>query len=276
MKLTDKVKVTIEKKLLIIEKLYNIETLFWFIRGSMYLGIYRKNSDLDILFVFRNKKGDGINAVHDITGYGFDLWGWNVNKMILTIKSSNAAINMGKAFNGLSSEYRRGNLLYYGGIFCALGNNTLHWNIENSDKIYRLLKCIFNPWVLYMEFKNDIDKILTQIEYCMPVTFCDYLNIIDELLVILHVYNNGEVGEADIKFLSDLYLPNDIKLELEGILKSYNGSLRKYDQCAYLVSLNNYIKSVSMKLDENMNFENININPEIDILEKLLVDSKLL
>lgn len=276
MKLTDKVKVTIEEKLLIIEKLYNIEILFWFIRGSMYLGIYRKNSDLDILFVFRNKKGDEVNAIHDITGYGFDLWGWNVNKMVLTIKRSNTAINMGRTFNGLSSEYRRGNLLYYGGIFCALGNDTLHWKIENSDKIYRLLKYIFNPGVLYMEFKNDIDKILTKIEYCMPVTFCDYLNIIDELLIILHVCNDGEAGEADINFLSGLYLPNSIKLELERILKSYNGSLRKYDQCAYLAGLNNYIKNMSIKLDKNINFKNININPEIDILEKLLIDSELL
>ena len=40
---------------------YNVKILFWALRSSVNLGIVRRNSDLDIMFAYKNLKEFGYN-----------------------------------------------------------------------------------------------------------------------------------------------------------------------------------------------------------------------
>ena len=75
MKMSHEIIQIIENRLQEYEKEYGICVLLWSFRGSIDIGIYRKNSDLDIIFIYQsnNKK---LRAMHDIVGHGFDYWGW--------------------------------------------------------------------------------------------------------------------------------------------------------------------------------------------------------
>jgi hypothetical protein len=64
------------------EDFYEIEALFWFASGSIIMGTYRENSDMDIKFIYRCKKKK-VSGIHDIIGYGLDFWGWDIEDIFL-------------------------------------------------------------------------------------------------------------------------------------------------------------------------------------------------
>lgn len=113
----------INKRLTLIEELTNVHVLFWSLRGSLDVGIYRDNSDIDVIFVYscadKNKK-----ALHDIVGHGLDLWGWIIDDVLDTIEfcSTNGLDDLIKNKCALTAEHARGSLSYYFGLYVCLGN----------------------------------------------------------------------------------------------------------------------------------------------------------
>lgn len=242
MKLMLEIKKCIEEKIRAVERKYGIKAMFWCTRGSMHAEIYRKNSDLDILYVFQKKGVTEINAVHDIVGYGFDLWGWNIEQVLLTVKQNLKQIYLGKMnYWVLSKEYRRGNLMYYGGIYCALGNEN-YYRLDKKWSIFEnVLWNAFEPCILQMEFMHEFYEMKRRIVSGVPITFCDYLNTISDLLLLEHVLKGGMPGQANIYYLAKLYLPDFHQGVLYHLLSEYQNAIGKYEQRAYISELNELI-----------------------------------
>ena len=112
---------TVNDRLVRIKALTGINILFWSLRGSLDIGIYRNNSDADIIFVFTSSN-PGYRAFHDIVGHGIDLWGWNIEDVLRTIQfcSENDLQIIINNQCSISSEHRRGSLSYYFGLYVTI------------------------------------------------------------------------------------------------------------------------------------------------------------
>lgn len=119
----DDLRKLVEDRLKNIEALTGVEVLFWSLRGSMDVGIYRYNSDIDVVFVFRSET-KRIRAIHDIIGHGLDLWGWIEDDVYSTVDycESTSFNQLIECQCSISAEHKRGSLSYYFGLYVCLGN----------------------------------------------------------------------------------------------------------------------------------------------------------
>lgn len=244
MELSPRMKSIIETKLADCERVYNVKVLFWSFRGSIDAGIFRKNSDLDLVFVFKNMSADKVVAIHDIVGYGFDFWGWNIEDVIKTIEINNYSFYEKRDdFHNisLSHEHARGGLTYHYGIYCWLNNSRSGSNLINVDELRNKLACIIEKRVLISHILAGVEAGLTKLETENGMSACDYLYMTWRVLLAEHVFNGGMPGESDIDMLMNLYMDKKTAMVVNRLKYIYRDSLSKHAQFFIIEELNKFI-----------------------------------
>ncbi len=245
MELSLRMKNMIEKKLASCEEMYGVRVLFWSFRGSLDIDISRKNSDLDLMFVFKNRMGKKIAAIHDIVGYGFDFWGWDIEDAIKTIELNNTSFyESGAAYKNipLTKEHARGGLTYYSGIFCYLDNNKSGSNLKEISELEEKLANVMEKRVLISHIVAGVGNRLARLEIEEGMSACDYLYTIWRVLLAEHVYRDGMPGESEIDFLMPLYMDKENMETVNRLRRIYKDSISKHTQFFKIENLNQFIR----------------------------------
>jgi len=246
MELSVRMKNMVEKKLASCEEVYGVKVLFWSFRGSLNIDISRKNSDLDVIFVFKNRMENKIAAIHDIIGYGFDFWGWDIEDAVRTIEINNQSYYQNRiAYKNipLTHEHARGGLTYYSGIYCYFGSAKSGSNIEGISALeHRLLSVMEKP-VLMFHILVDVGEQLDKLEIEGGMSACDYLYAVWGVLQAEHVYRGGLPGESEIDPLMEQYMDQDTKHITNRLRSIYKNSLSKHAQFFQIEELNVFIRN---------------------------------
>ncbi len=246
MELSLRMKKMIESKLASCEEMYGVKVLFWSFRGSLDINISRKNSDLDLMFVFKNLTENRVAAIHDIVGYGFDFWGWDIEDAIQTIEINNNSFyeNSSDYKNiPLSSEHARGGLTYYSGIYCYLGNKKSGSNIKEINAIKNRLTDVMEKRILISHILAGVQDNLDRIEIDGGMSACDYLYLIWRVLMAEHVYRDGLPGESEIDMLMMSYMDQETMNLVNKLRNVYKNSLSKHSQFFRICELNTFIRN---------------------------------
>lgn len=228
----------IEERIRKIENTYSVSVLFWNIRGSGDIGIYRKNSDIDIIFVYKsdNKKN---RAIHDIIGHGYDLWGWIIDDVFKTIINSFGKNDVN--FHYLTKEHARASLNNYFGFFVAIGNKLLCDRSGFINDNFSDLINIMDRKSIIFEFQNEIIKYVKRIENENKLSGNEMLYAFWYCEMSEKIISGGLPGENKlsdmIKNINDILL----KSEIEDIKKLYNKSVTKHGQKFYSEKIFGYI-----------------------------------
>ena len=259
MELSIRMRNMIETKLADCERVYDVKVLFWSFRGSIDIGISRKNSDLDLIFVFKNMSENQVAAIHDIVGYGFDFWGWNIEDAIKTIEINNNSFYQKRdGFQNipLSSEHARGGLTYYSGIYCWLNNSRSGSNLKEADELKKKLENIAEKRVLISHILDGVESGLSKLEIENGMSACDYLYTTWRVLLAEHVYHGGMPGESEIDLLMSHYMDEKTKEVVNRLRAIYKNSLSKHAQFFSIEDLNvfiskkfNYLKTLLKELE---------------------------
>lgn len=253
MELSLRMKEMIESKLASCEEMYDVQVLFWSFRGSLDIDISRKNSDLDLIFVFRNRTKNKVAAIHDIVGYGFDFWGWDIEDAIKTIEINNSSFyaNCSDYQNiPLTKEHARGGLTYYSGIYCFLGNKKSGSNINKIEDLKEKLANVMEKRVLISHILAGVKSGLAKLEIEGGMSACDYLYTIWRVLLAEHVYKGGMPGESEIDFLMPLYMDKETMETVNRLRVIYKDSISKHSQFFRIINLNNYIDNKYVYLEK--------------------------
>lgn len=234
----------IERKLMSCEETYGIKVLFWSFRGSLDINISRKNSDLDIVFVFKNRTGNRISAIHDIIGYGFDFWGWDIEDAVRTIEINNDSFyqnNVEYKNIPLTKEHARGGLTYYSGIYCYLGSEKSGSNLAEINILCDKLMGVMEKRVLISHVLAGVEKELDALEINGGMSACDYLYIIWRVLLAEHICKGGKPGESELDSLMPLYMDLETMDIVNRLRSIYKNSLSKHSQFFKIEELNIFI-----------------------------------
>lgn len=225
----------IENRMKLYEKTYGIEVLMWSFRGSMDVGICRRNSDLDAIFIFKSKNKN-IRAIHDIVGHGFDYWGWILEDAVEMIKEANVLGEEGTSYT-LGKEHRRAGLDYYFGVYCAMGNS--------NAKIYPAFfkNCVTELEQLY-SIKAAVACLTDRMEeYCnkmkknLSLSGHDIMYAVWYAYMSKHLILNNKPGDNKFNRLVELYASQEEKTEIMPIHNEYRRSESKEAKKYYSTSL---------------------------------------
>lgn len=253
MKINREVSSIIEERMRLYEHMYGIEVLIWSLRGSMDVGIYRKNSDLDILFLYRSKNKD-IRAIHDIVGHGFDYWGWLVEDAILTIEKSNEIYQNGETYL-LSAEHKRASLDYYHGLYGAIGNEyAVSSEIFEKEYLANFINAYRRETALAW-INSRLKKTIKKINLQERLTGSEILYGVWYALMSKHIITGNEPGDNKLSRLISLYATKDEQYRIEEIHRDYQISVNKmaksyYDMKLYHLIVNQYENNISYIITE--------------------------
>lgn len=238
------------------EQFYNIKVLAWFPRDR---GIYRKNSDLDIVFLFKRGFNSNCSAIHDIIEYGFDFWGWNIEDAVktLAISNENYYSKAGKEIEDiyLSKEHARGGLGYFGGVYWMVGNtctNGIGKEIENT------LLNIMEKRIIVNYLIKGIAKRIDILEYEGRLSSYEYLNSIWRILLGKGIMEGNLPGKTDFKYLLKSYADECILDPVNDLWKTYENALGKHSQRFDIPVISDYI----IKEYTGLKKETIKLEPE--------------
>lgn len=244
----------IEKRMRECEAQYNIKVLLWSFRGSIDIGIYRKNSDLDLVFIYKNLSDAPIAAIHDIIGYGFDFWGWNIEDTVKTIQMNNENYynNVNRVIQDfyISQEHQRGGLGYFSGVYCSLGNENIGGESFAIKRLMPILSNVMEKRVLINHVLTGVRSMTETIQSTGTLNANHYLYGMWRILLSLHIYYGGLPGESNIDFLFQKYGTEKIREEFEFLRKNYKNSLAKGTQRYRLLSLNKFMTEKYNELSE--------------------------
>ena len=246
MELSMNVRNMIEERLTDCEERYGVKVLFWAFRGSLDIGISRKNSDLDLIFVFKNMMEKKVSAIHDIIGYGFDFWGWDIEDAIRTIEiNSQSFYEKGNGYKtlSLSKEHARGGLTYYSGIYCCFNKEKAGSNLKEIDNLVKKFIDVMERKILILHILSGVQNSIVRLNVEGGMSACDYLYTIWRLLLSECVYKEGIIGESQITLLMTKYLDERNKEIVNGLRKVYKNSLSKHSQFFEIRELNELIFS---------------------------------
>lgn len=205
-----------------LEEDYKIKIIFWSLRSSINMGIYRKNSDLDIYFVFESKK---ISIIHDLKSHTFDFWGASVETVKKSIEINQAefdkkGINQYKPIY-IDQAHKRAGCNYFYSLYFVLGNDVL----SEYGKLYSVFENEinnFNKDIIIAQFGNTIKNDILNILENEVVPINTYLRTIWNCLFITHLKNDGVPGDYNLISLSNRYIQDDIlKKEIKQKSKEY-------------------------------------------------------
>lgn len=246
----------IEKRMRECEVQYQIKVLLWSFRGSIDIGIYRKNSDLDLVFIYKNLGSTKISAIHDIIGYGFDFWGWDIEDVIKTVWTSNEIYynNINKVIDNyyISKEHSRGGLGYFSGIYCSIGNENIGGDSFAINELIPIFSDVMEKRILINNILSGVKDMIDTIQSFGALNANQYLYGIWRILLSLHVYHGGLPGESNIDFLLQGQNEEDIIEEFDLLRKNYKDSLAKGTQRYRLLSLNKFMHDNYFKLEEKI------------------------
>lgn len=218
MRISKEVVQIIDNRMKLYEKTYGLQVLMWSFRGSMDVGICRKNSDLDIIFIYRcaNKN---IRAIHDIVGHGFDYWGWRLEDVVTTICEANKICNNGKTYV-LSAEHSRGSLDYYFGVYCGI-DNEFSWISDAFSNYVECLREICISKSIIVWFDNRLEKTVKKIAVGEEITGNEYLYSVWNAYMCKHMLNGNKTGDNKLRKLLDLYSTQSEKEQIMSIYNDY-------------------------------------------------------
>lgn len=246
MELSVRMRDMVEKKLASCEETYGVKVLFWSFRGSLDVNISRKNSDLDLIFVFKNRTGNKVAAIHDIIGYGFDFWGWDIEDAVRTIELNNNSYyqNPAECQNlPLTKEHARGGLTYYSGIYCYFGNIKSGSFGEEMKTLSDKLMGVMEKRVLISHILDGMEGELDKLEINGGMSACDYLYAVWGVLMAEHVYKGGLPGEGEIDPLIKLYMDGETADVVNRLRRIYKNSLSKHTQFFKIEEINVFIRN---------------------------------
>lgn len=203
----DRFKEYIEDHLKELENQYNIKIIFWSLRSSVNMGIYRKNSDIDIYFTFIS---DEYDIIHDLESHTFDYWGVNAIDVKKTIDMNIKAFNkLGfKNYNPayIDKMHKRAGCNYFYSLFFAV-NETFINNEFANDQFCNEIKT-FNKDIVISQFQSGLKDKILQIIKMETVPINTYLRTIWNCLFIVHLRNDGLPGDYNLKNLIEKYIEN--------------------------------------------------------------------
>jgi len=251
----------IEKRIRMLEELHHIHVLIWAFRGSLDIGIYRENSDLDIIFIFRNLEKSKISAIHDIIGHGFDLWGWDIDDVIKTIRINTALYcqNEHKSFETvtLSQEHDRGSLAYHFGVFCAYGSKNIGGNPLFLEEAPAIFGQIMEKRVMMNDIMLGVKNAREKIVSTGTLSANEYLYTVWRILLSQHVFSGGLPGEADMSVLLDKY-GSQIANEVFDLNLKYKKARAKHSLRIKSAILNEFIVQESAEIER----KSLSLSPE--------------
>lgn len=240
--MNDEIRRYVDERMKRCEEMYGITVIAWFLRDR---GMPRKNSDLDFVFLFKNKDNEKCKAIHDIIGYGFDFWGWDICDAFETIMRShdNFYINPNAEIKDiyLSGEHKRSGLGYFGGIFWMVGNPEVGGNAEFLTNGVRLLDELMEKKIIVNYLVAPLKERIDKINYTNGMSSYEYLNTLWRLAVAKNILLGGEPGETDFPTLIHQFADGEILSVINSLMSVYKGALSKYSQRFTINSLNAYI-----------------------------------
>lgn len=247
------------------EEVYHITVIAWFLRNR---GILRKNSDLDIVFLFKNKNNGNCKAIHDIIGYGFDFWGWDIYDAYETILRSHEQFYMNPMAEMkdiyLSAEHKRGGLGYFGGLYWMVGNPEVGGNTDYLSNGVDLLDKLMERKIVVNYLIAPIRGRVDRVSYTNCMSSYEYLNTLWRLMLAKNILAGGKPGETDFVELIHRFVGGETLLSIKSLLIIYRRALSKCSQTFALTSLNSYI---SMEYD-SIASETIKLMPEKEKSER--------
>lgn len=223
------------------EERYRIQVILWTIRGSVDIGIHRKNSDLDIIFIYRSKEKN-IKAIHDIVGHGFDYWGWLLDDVITMVNESNLICDKGITYY-ISSEHERGSLDYYFGLYCAIDNECSYICEWVDVKIIECIRKLFVVKSCIVWMNSKLEKIYRMICEGGSISGNTYLYGVWYVLMSKQILNGNRPGNNKFVLLLDEYIEDKDKQIIYKIYEDYIYSNSKNSN----VYKNNFIDSLIME-----------------------------
>lgn len=200
----------IERHLYSLEQRYGIKIMFWSLRSSINMGIYRKNSDLDIYFVFESNR---YKLIHDLESHTFDFWGVNIESVKETIRINQMEFEK-KGMDQYKPVYidpahKRAGCNYFYSLYFILGNDVL----SDYGMIYDVLQReidAFNKDIVISQFNRNLKNDILMILEKEIVSINEYLRIIWRCLFIEHLEKNGTPGDYQLNNLIDKYIQNEL------------------------------------------------------------------
>lgn len=242
MQMPESFKKTVNDRLARIQAMAGIKPLFWSLRGSLDIGIYRNNSDADIIFVFSSTDQD-YRAFHDIVGHGIDLWGWNIEDALKTIRfcSTNDLKIIKKDQCAISDEHRRGSLSYYFGLYVTIGNDfcvDLDGFLTSSyDRWIQL----YNPTIAIAEMQGRLEPICQKIKNGQDLSGNECVYGLWYALMEKSLQRDRLPGDNKISTLIDCYGNAGLLNEFKTIHNYYKESSGKKGQKFKNVAINDWL-----------------------------------
>lgn len=244
---------SIQDRVMLCKDRYEITPLSWFVRDR---GIYRSNSDLDIVFIFKNFGKTKCAAIHDIIGYGLDFWGWDIHDLIQIIKISNESY-YAKPFENpediyLSSEHRRAGLGYFGGVYWGVGNKQ-SWEAElYSNQIVHLLNHVMEVKIIVSYLLNGVRSRVENLQYNVFLTSYEYLNSLWRILLSKSILAGNLPGQTNFGHLVDTYMDEGLIVLVNELINVYAKALGKHSQRFTIPEMNQYIINEYFDLQRKM------------------------
>lgn len=235
----------IEMRLKRCEQQYQIRVLSWALRGSLAIGIYRKNSDLDLIFLYQCC-GEKVSGIHDIVGYGLDFWGWDIQDALemISLNHKNYYENPADFTKSvtLSPQHTRGSLDYFQGFYCFVGNSDAVSKSRLFPETKDLFQKIMEKRIVLSHFISRLNSFSSHITLHGSLNSHDYLYAVWMILISRHLLHNGLPGEWKIRYLMDQYLEPSCQGDMETLLDKYKTALSKGSQILRNDRLNDYIQ----------------------------------
>lgn len=251
--MNDVIRRYVDERLRRCEEIYNIDVIAWFLRDK---GMPRKNSDLDIVFLFKNKADRKCRAIHDIIGYGFDFWGWDIYDALETVMRSheyfysNPTTELKDIY--LSAEHKRGGLGYFGGLYWMVGNREAGGNADFLSDGVKLLESLMERKIIINYLIAPLKGRVDNIGYTNSMSSYEYLNTLWRLALSRSLLAGGKPGETDFVKLAERFIVGEALSITKSLLLVYRGSLSKYSQRFALAPLNAFIEEEFGDVQTNM------------------------
>ena len=225
MRVNNELECYVNEKMNQYEDAYGIKVLCWWLRGTINIGMYRKNSDLDIAFIFKDKSRR-CKGIHDLYEHGMDLWGVEVEEIIQTIWINNESYykNKDSKLITLSSAHTRAGCNYYFGIYSAIGNE---WVIDNMSFLADLKEHflrIGEPVLMAKQLLGFVKARIEEITFFDKLYLYDYLMAIWRMLLADKILKGGMPGDNNLVKLAQDSMNIDLHKDILYRLKQYKQS----------------------------------------------------
>ena len=202
----------INKRIRAIENEFNVSIIFWAFRSSYNIGIYRKNSDVDIFFCFDNLS-KGPKIIHDMRYHYFDFWGASVNTIKQSIKINDKSYKINKKNYKpvyYNTACKRAGLNYLYSLFFIMDNQYVNGDLKKIKNIFSYEFSKYNPNIIISQIKYGLENMISEIYSKDSMNLNNYLRIVWSILYLKSIKNGNPPGR---QYIDDLILDKNIITE---------------------------------------------------------------